>query len=261
MEPRVAAREDSLQLTLRDVVAPLFRSWRLLLGTFLSVFALIAWSGFRYMHNYASVLTVSVRKARLHDGLGEAPRTLTQTPVSDEEVQSLSALFKNRDLLEKVVIANNLQAATGGLFAARQGDDLGRAVRTLARDLEITLPRKTGLIKVSYRSPDPALAYGVLNTLSNLYIARYSGSAPQGMQAPLEDAEVTDIFVAAPPVLPVLPMNSAASILLLASVLALVAACVAGYLVQCFDPFFHNQADVIDVLGIPVVEAIPKKTA
>lgn len=336
MEPRVLSGEDSLHVTLRDLVSPLFRRWRVLLSTFLCVFAVVAWAGFLRLHRYEARMSILVRRERPDPVLTAGGKNQPEIPVSEEEVKSLAALFKSRDLLEKVVIANGLEEVHGGFLHPRQTqtDSVARAVRTLATEIEIEIPYKSNLIEVSYSSPDPALTYSVLNSLSSFYIAKHagiypaSGSQAQNQQAAREDAEaglrtpskmspkvspdrpsrsgpqiaktdnsmlnesalqgeakaeereyllylsqreqehtllgngaMTAVSLAVPPAIPVLPAHTAGSILLLAFILAWVATCLAGYVMHCFDPFFHTPAEVSDVLGIPVVEAVPKRTA
>jgi uncharacterized protein involved in exopolysaccharide biosynthesis len=46
--------EDRMNLTLRDLVAPLFRRWRVLVITFLSAFSVTAVLGRMYLHKYES---------------------------------------------------------------------------------------------------------------------------------------------------------------------------------------------------------------
>ena len=333
MESRALGREESLQWTLRDLVSPLFRHGRVLLSTFICAFAVIASLGFLQLHRYQSTMTLAFGPVR--------PANMTRTErqntisLSGDEVQSLAALFKSKELLEKVVVANGLERVRGGFSLRRgtQADAVARAARTLAGEIEIQI-HKNNLVKLSYSSQDPTLSFNVLNSLSHFYIARYasvhsassapgqnsqidadpvlSGAASISSRVPgaknntqlaqtqsktagstgksgtpsLEDEskaeergylrylsqpdprqtlpdgpEMTAISVVVPPAISVLPAHSTGSILFLAFILGFVAACMAGYLLQSFDPFFHSPADVIDVLGIPVVEAVPKKTA
>jgi uncharacterized protein involved in exopolysaccharide biosynthesis len=265
MEARVLPRDQSFEITLRDLAAPLFRRWRILLGTFLCVFGWIAWAGFFHMHKYTSHTILAVRSMHSAGGVGGAGKAAASTdmPGSEEEVRSLAALLASRDLLQKVVIANDLERPTNEIFSSSRTreDRIARAVRTLASDLKVEVPRKTNLIKLSYSSSDPGLAFYVLSSLSDFFISQRANFVAQEQRALPGNADVREVRVAVPPAMPVLPANSTAAILLLATILATVATALAGYLMHTFDPVFHNQADVIDVLGISVVEAIPKKTA
>jgi uncharacterized protein involved in exopolysaccharide biosynthesis len=67
--------------------------------------------------------------------------------------------------------------------------------------------------------------------------------------------------IALPPAIPMLPAHSSASIFLFAFALAALVSFPTAYITNYFDPFFHTPAEVIELLGIPVVVAVPKWTA
>jgi uncharacterized protein involved in exopolysaccharide biosynthesis len=64
---------------------------------------------------------------------------------------------------------------------------LARAVKTLASEIDIDLSSDANLIEVSYRSPDPGLAYGVLNSLGRGFLEKQA--QVQSGKAAMEDAE------------------------------------------------------------------------
>ena len=202
-------REDSTSLSLRDVTAPLFRRKRVLIVTFLFVFAAAALLGLVRLHKYESHMAILVSRERL-DPLVTTEATSqmgAMTPaLTDQEVNSEAELLKSRDLLEKVVLANGIQEAHGSTFLnffrpRATTDRVARAVRTLAKQIDVEAPPKTNLIEVSYSSSDPTLAYGVLNSLSNLYLEKHAAvhrppgsyqffaQQAQSYKAALEDSE------------------------------------------------------------------------
>jgi capsular polysaccharide biosynthesis protein len=256
MDSREPPGRDLFQITLRDLVSPLFRHWRILLATFVSVFALVAWLGLRSAHRYASHMTISIQQA--HDsGEGNAA-------VSTEVMQSMAALVKSRDLLEKVVLTNHLQQKQSGPAAFGRGlhDGPEQAVRTLAGQLDVSILRHSNLMEISYSSPDPALAAAVLSSLGRFYVAQNGPRSVAAANDPLpQKAGPAEALIAVPPATPVLPVYSTGSILWLAFFIAVTVTCFAGYLTQYFDPFFHSPAEVSEILGIRVVEAVPKKLA
>jgi uncharacterized protein involved in exopolysaccharide biosynthesis len=77
----------------------------------------------------------------------------------------------------------------------------------------------------------------------------------------LDAARIANVSVAVPPNLPVIPVYGFRLILLI----ALAAACVLSigitYVIDYFDSSFHTPAQVVDMLGIPVVVAMPKTAA
>ncbi len=67
--------------------------------------------------------------------------------------------------------------------------------------------------------------------------------------------------IAVPPAMPILPAHRSASIFLFAFALAALVSFPTAYIIHYFDPFFHTPAEVIELLGISVVVAVPKWTA
>ena len=210
METRSSSsRQDFVNFSLRDLAAPLFRRKRVLIVTFLFIFAAAALLGLLRMHNYESHMAILVSRERLDPLVTtEATNQMGTTPaLTDQEVNSEAELLKSRDVLEQVVLANGLEKQHGrsflDLFRPKQDetDRVARAVRTMASKIKVETPSKTDLIEVTYSSSDPALAYGVLNSLGNLYLAKHAAvhrppgsyqffaQEAQRYKAALEDSE------------------------------------------------------------------------
>jgi uncharacterized protein involved in exopolysaccharide biosynthesis len=198
-----------MTFSLRDLTAPLFRRKRFLIVTFLFLFAAAALLGLQRLHKYESRMEILVSRERL-DPLVTTEATSqmgAMTPaLTDQEVNSEAELLRSRDLLEKVVLANGIQNTHGSPFLnffrpRAKTDRVARAVGTLAKQIEVEAPPKTNLIEVTYSSSDPALAYGVLNSLSNLYLEKHAtvhrppgsyqffAQQAQSYKAALEDSE------------------------------------------------------------------------
>lgn len=77
----------------------------------------------------------------------------------------------------------------------------------------------------------------------------------------LDVTRIANVAIAVPPAIPVLPVLSWPMIALIALVSATVLAFGAAYTVDYFDRTFHTPAQVIDILDIPVVISMPRKTA
>ena len=101
-------------------------------------------------------------------------------PLTDEEINSEAELLKSRDILEKVVLANGLENPKGNsifdlLHAGETKEQrTARAVRGLANKIKVETPTKTNLIEVTYSSSNPAVSYGVLKSLSDLYLEKHA---------------------------------------------------------------------------------------
>jgi uncharacterized protein involved in exopolysaccharide biosynthesis len=182
MNSRVRTERGSKGLTLRDIATPLFRRKRLLIVVFLFVFAMAVSLGLLCFHKYESQMTILVSRERLDPVVtaGATNRIGEPPPLSDREVNSDAELLKTHDLLEQVVLANGLQNPHGGRFLnffrrrQTQEDRVAAAVQALVSQIQVETAPQTNLIKVTYRSPDRDLAYGVLKSLGNLYLEKHA---------------------------------------------------------------------------------------
>jgi uncharacterized protein involved in exopolysaccharide biosynthesis len=180
MNPRLATREVSLSFTLRDLATPLFRCKRVLIATFLFVFATATLLGLLRFHKYESDMVILDGRQRLDPVVTAEAANQTGAPaaLTDREVKSDAELIKTPDLLKQVVLANGMQKKHGGgffhFFRSWQTEAyrVERAVQALGSQIQVEAPPNTNLIKVTYRSSDPALAYGVLKSLGNLYLEK-----------------------------------------------------------------------------------------
>ena len=169
-------------LSLRELAAPLFRRKKLLIATFLVALTAVIVAGLLMPPQFTSHMAILVNRERVDPLVSTEVTTqllTTSSPVSEEEINSEAQLLKSRDVLEKVVLANGLQKDYGHSFLdflrpkQNEADRVERAVRTLAKKIKVETGTKTNLIDVSYSSPDPQLSYGVLKTLSNLYMEKH----------------------------------------------------------------------------------------
>jgi len=77
----------------------------------------------------------------------------------------------------------------------------------------------------------------------------------------LDSTRIANVAIAIPPAIPVLPVLSWPLILLIALGSGLVLSIVVAYGMDFMDSSFHTPAQVIEMMGIPVVVAVSKKTA
>src|ERR1700677_2441170 len=179
MRSRSVTREDSVNFSPRHLAAPLFRRKRVLIATFL--FAFIVWilAGILMPAQFTSHMSVLVSRERLDPLVTtEAmPQLLNvSSPLSEEEINSEAELLKSSDVLEKVVLANDLENLHQNRLLEMlrpkrdEADRVARAVSTLAKTLKVEPAGKTNLIEVTYSSADPRLSYAVLRTLGDLYV-------------------------------------------------------------------------------------------
>jgi uncharacterized protein involved in exopolysaccharide biosynthesis len=170
------------ETTLRDLVSPLFRHRRLAAVCFVGALLLSIAAAMLLSRKYESRMAILVNRERLDPVV--TTESTTQLPqmapqVTEEEINSEVELLQGRDVLEKVVLACGLQksGSDGWLTRMLPGHDkntaVSRAVEALGKQLKVKIVSKTNLINVSYRSRDPQVAFGVLNTLANLYLEKH----------------------------------------------------------------------------------------
>jgi uncharacterized protein involved in exopolysaccharide biosynthesis len=75
----------------------------------------------------------------------------------------------------------------------------------------------------------------------------------------LDKTRISNVAIADPPEVPALPVYSLTTLLLVGFAASLVMSIVAAYVADYFDASFHTPAQVIDILDIPVVVAVPKR--
>jgi uncharacterized protein involved in exopolysaccharide biosynthesis len=167
---------------MRDFLAPLFRRKRVLIVAFLAVLACTILAALVTGPVYSSHMAVLVNRERLDPLVSTEPTTQLITAnntVTPEEINSEVELLNSRDVLEKVVLANGLENPRGFslLDALRpwqtREDRVARAVKSLARKLNIKVLKDSNVIDVSYKSSDPQLSYSVLKSLSDFYMAKH----------------------------------------------------------------------------------------
>jgi succinoglycan biosynthesis transport protein ExoP len=93
------------------------------------------------------------------------------------------------------------------------------------------------------------------------YLLYLSKREQERTSSALDQTRIANVAVAVPPAIPVLPTHGFLFIIQAALGFALILSIAMSYAVEYFDTSFHTPAQVIDVLGIPVVVAMPKRTA
>jgi uncharacterized protein involved in exopolysaccharide biosynthesis len=175
--------------TVRDLVTIAFRHRRLMMISFLGILLGSILAAVLQPSRYEAVMKILVKRERVDPVVTSEVAALPQfaLQVTEEERNSEVELLKSRDLLEKVVLACNLQQQRGSegsrvlaAISARTGartqekdSQVARAVRSLQQQLKVEVVTKTDLIAVNYNSPDPELAARVLTALANLYLEKH----------------------------------------------------------------------------------------
>jgi uncharacterized protein involved in exopolysaccharide biosynthesis len=182
---RIVARRrptpEEENISMRDLLAPLFRQKRILIITLVASFVVMVPLGLLLLYKFKSQMGILVNRERVDSPVttGVPNQTITeQIAVAEEEINSEAELLVSRDVLEKVVIANHLQDSTSWLSHILPSHDesyrVAQAVKTLARKIKVRPSTKANFIDVSYSSHDPKLSYSVLNSLAEFYLQKHA---------------------------------------------------------------------------------------
>lgn len=178
---RAAVSEFREDITLRDMLTPLFRRKQLIVVTFALLILISVLAAVGASHKYESNMEILVNRER-SDPLvtPEATNQVVTQPsaVTEEEINSEAELLRSQDVLEKVVLANGLEKKEQRpswmhLPKRDPAECVSLAVKHLGKKLDIDTPTKTNLISVKYTSANPQTAYGVLSTLATLYVEKH----------------------------------------------------------------------------------------
>jgi polysaccharide biosynthesis protein PslE len=169
-------------ITLRDLVAPLFRQKRGLIGSFVAFAILASLAAYAMSNSYKCKMEILVNRERVDPSVTSQTTTqapASQLPLTEEEINSEAEILVSPDLLKQVVLANNLQDRERKSIVAwilnpkNEEWFVSRAVKHLEQGLNIEVVKKTNMIGVTYKSTDPKLAFGVMDKLSNLYLEKH----------------------------------------------------------------------------------------
>lgn len=168
--------------TMRDIAAIAFRHRQLMGIAFLGVFLGAVLCALLVPSEYEASMKILVKQERvdpLVTAEANAPAQFARRPVTEEDLNSEVQLITSRDLLEKVVVACQLDSKGLPLWSrallrnAPQEARVSKAVRQLEKDLDVEPVRKSNLIEVTYTSSDPQLAAQVLRKLSEFYLEKH----------------------------------------------------------------------------------------
>ena len=183
--------EETFKISIREIVAPLFRRSRILIVTFVVLLTITALAAFLVPAPYKAHMSVLVKRDRLDPLVSTEATTqvITGSPsVTEEETNSELELLQSHDVLEKVVVASGLDKSHDDTWFSQVFSSIGRrlmpgetdadrlehAVRNLAKKLKVeTGATKNNLIEVTYKSPDPHLSYTVMHALAGFYMEKH----------------------------------------------------------------------------------------
>jgi len=179
---RNTSENRTQEISLRDILTPLFRRRRMLILAFCGVFLGAIGATVYLSTRYEARMEILVNRDRMDPVVTteQFSQTATAAPaLTEEEINSEVELLQSADLLEKVVLANKLQDVEKDSIWSRlmpKQDEtyyVSKAVEHLGKKLKVDPVKKTNMFEVSYQSSDPQRSYGVLKTLSTVYLEKH----------------------------------------------------------------------------------------
>jgi len=177
-EFKLGAEMATLPLNAKDLVSALFRYKRTAALCFFGILSGAVLAAFLQPAQYTATTKYLVGESRVDPVVStEAQVQALVKPVSEEEVNSEIELLHSPDVLRQVVIACGLDQqphlVDHILGTPNQERRIERATSHLAKDLHIEAVKKSNLIDVSYRSPNPQLSAQVLKSLTDAYMQKH----------------------------------------------------------------------------------------
>lgn len=150
------------------------RQWWLMGLVWILAMALVVAALYVWPRQYDSSAKFLVKNARqdLVVGPTESATAAVRDQLSETVLNTELELLKSRDIIARVVRELNLQQP---LIAAGMppSEALERATRGLAGQISANTIRKTSIIQVSYRSPNPERAAAIVQHLADAYLAAH----------------------------------------------------------------------------------------
>ena len=187
---------DIPKLTLRDMLAPLFRKKRVVLGVFVAVFALAIWVAWKSKNYYVSSMQVVVEQERSEPTVTpqQVSMQATNKIITTDDVASEVDLLQGRDMLSEVAQVCKLaepspsvwdKFVSWGKFASldkfapqdpeqKKAAALEGAIKALAGGLKVEALKTSHVINVQYgMTGSPQTPACVLQTLGKLYLEKH----------------------------------------------------------------------------------------
>jgi len=180
-----AAADEIRKLTVRDMVAPLFRKKHVVLTAFVVIFAVAIWLAWKSKDYFVSSMQVIVEQERSEPTVTpqQVSMQATNKIITTDDVASEVALLQGQDMLREVVQACKLVAETRDSFwdsfdsrdpELKKAAALEGATKALGGSLKVEALKTSHVISVSYGSAgSPETPACVLQTLGKLYLEKH----------------------------------------------------------------------------------------
>lgn len=146
-------------------------------------------------------------------------------------LKTYAEVITTNDLIEKAVISNDLHITS----------------EEILKDLKVTPTANTQILEIKYTSKDKNLSKEILDSVTNEFIKTSTELIPNGNVRIIETAKVPEI-----PASPNKKLNIA-----IAFLLGLMMSVGLAFLLEFLDNTFKTKDQLEQILGVPVIGAIP----
>jgi uncharacterized protein involved in exopolysaccharide biosynthesis len=179
--------DDALPIpTLRDILSPVFRHRRLVLGSFCALLACTILFAWRWAsHYYVARMQVVVEPTRTDPAITSAQNTSVPSSksISTDQISSEIALLRGQDMFRTIVVTCDLvpdvRWSPSDIFLSPDPDrkkamNVEKAAMGVAGGVKVEAEKTSNVINVKYgRSGNPETPACVLQNLSKLYMAKH----------------------------------------------------------------------------------------
>ena len=179
--------DDALPIpTLRDILSPVFRHRRLVLGSFCALLACTILFAWRWAsHYYVARMQVVVEPTRSDPAITSAQNTSVPSSksISTDQISSEIALLRGQDMFRTIVVTCDLvpdvRWSPSDIFLSPDPDrkkamNVEKAAMGVAGGVKVEAEKTSNVINVKYgRSGNPETPACVLQNLSKLYMAKH----------------------------------------------------------------------------------------
>lgn len=218
-------------IKIEDIVNVILKRWKMIcLITIISTLAAFFISFFLISPKYAASTKVFIGKESNNQGQEQSYNN-NDVSMYQKLLKTYAEIIKTNDLVERAIIS----------------DDLNLKSENILNGLTVTPRADTQILEIRYTSGDRILARDVVNSVTNEFIRSSKELIPNGNVKIIESVKVPES-----PVSPNKKMNISVTFLL-----GLMTSIGLSFLLELMDNTFKTREQMEEILGLPVLGAIP----
>lgn len=218
-------------IKIQDIVNVILKRWKMIcLITIISTLAAFFISFFLISPKYAASTKVFIGKESNNQGQEQSYNN-NDVSMYQKLLKTYAEIIKTNDLVERAIISNDLNLKSGNIL----------------NGLTVTPRADTQILEIKYTSGDRKLARDVVNSVTNEFIKSSKELIPNGNVKIIESVKVPES-----PVSPNKNLNISVTFLL-----GLMTSIGLSFLLEFMDNTFKTREQMEEILGLPVLGAIP----